>query len=76
MYQNILPSIESSFLNTWFHPPFIRFIQSLKKNIHIASNVPKCSAISNDSDIFQSKKKFDIRYKCPELDTGNSSVNP
>ena len=72
----ILNREPSSFLKTLLNPPFIRFIQSLKKKMQIASNVPKCNAISNESDIFQLKKNSDNKYKCAELDTGNNSVNP
>ena len=41
MYQNILPCTVFSFFVTYKKPPFISSIQSLKKYITIASNVPK-----------------------------------
>lgn len=55
IYQNILPSCVFSFLTTWLNPPFIRFTQSLKKNIPIAKSVPKCKATSKESGMFQLK---------------------
>ena len=44
--------------------------------MQIANNVPKCNAISKESDIVHLKKNSDNKYKCAELDTGNNSVNP
>ena len=40
IYQNIFPSNVFSFFTTLLNPPTINFIQSLKKNKTIASNVP------------------------------------
>ena len=75
MYQNSLPSVLFSFFTATLNPPFISSIQSLKKNIPIANNVPKCNATSNDSGICQ-LKNHGIKNKCAELDIGNSSVSP
>ena len=75
MYQNILPSVDFFFFITWLYPPFINPNQSLKKNIVIANNVPKCNAMSKLSDIVQ-LNTHGISFKCAELDIGKSSVNP
>ena len=75
MYQNIFPSVDFSFFMAWLYPPFISAIQSLKKNKVIASNVPKCNATSKLSGISQ-LNIIGIKFKCAELDTGKSSVNP
>ena len=75
MYQKILPSVDFFFYTTWSYPPFIRPNQSLKKNNVIANNVPKCNATSKLSGMFQ-LNIHGINFKCAELDTGNSSVNP
>ena len=75
MYQNILPSTVFSFFIAKLKPPFIKPNQSLKKNIPIASNVPKWSATSKDSGTFHFKN-HGIKNKCAELDIGSSSVNP
>ena len=75
MYQKILPSVDFFFFTTCSYPPFNRPIQSLKKNIVIASNVPRCNATSKLSGISQLNIQG-IKFKCAELDIGNNSVNP
>ena len=45
-------------------------------NITLASNVPTCSATSNDSGIFPHPKSHGNKFKWAELDTGKNSVNP
>ena len=49
-YQNIFPSVVFSFFTTKLNPPLNNCNQSLKKNIPIASNVPKCRATSNPAN--------------------------
>ena len=75
-YQNIFPSVVFSFFTACLYPPTNSLIQSLKKNITIASNVPICSAKSNDSGICPHPSTHGNKFKWAELDIGRNSVSP